>query len=77
MCFQRGMSKRARSTPKLEKNTFPIQSIIYGWEAVSGGGGVGPDIVDFGPRPGPIRPRGGLGKAAVGAPLDAHRVSAR
>ena len=27
-----------------------------------GRGGVGPDMVDFGPLPSPTRPRGGLGK---------------
>ena len=34
--------------------------------------GVGPKIIDFGPRPGPTRPRCGLGKAPAGAPLDLH-----
>ena len=28
-------------------------------------GGVGPEIVDFGPLPGPTRPRGGLGTAPL------------
>jgi hypothetical protein len=41
------------------------------------GGGVGPEIVDFGPHPGPTRSRGGLGKDPAGAPLDLHRFSAR
>ncbi len=39
-------------------------------------GGVGPEIGDFGPLPGPTRPRRGLGKAPAGAPLDLHRFSA-
>ncbi len=38
---------------------------------------IGPEIVDFGPLPGPTRPRGGLGKAPAGAPLDLHRFFAR
>jgi hypothetical protein len=43
----------------------------------SGRVGVGPETVDFGLLPGPTRPRGGLGKAPAGAPLDLHRFSAR
>jgi hypothetical protein len=39
--------------------------------------GVGPELVDFGPLPGPTRPRGGLGRAPAGAPLGLHRFSAR
>ena len=31
-------------------------------------GGVGPEIVDFCPLPGPTRPRGGFGKAPAGRP---------
>ncbi len=42
----------------------------------SRGWGVGPEIVDFGPLPGPTQPRGALGKAPFGAPLDLHRFSA-
>ncbi len=34
--------------------------------------GVGPEIVDLGPLPGPTRPRGGLGKAPAGPPFDLH-----
>ncbi len=41
------------------------------------GGGEGHEIVDFGPLPGPTRPRGGLEKAPAGAPLDSHRFSAQ
>jgi hypothetical protein len=40
------------------------------------GGGLGPEIVDFGPLPGPTRLQG-LGKAPAGASLDLHRFSAR
>ncbi len=29
-------------------------------------GGIGPQIVDFGPPPGPIQPRGGLGPSSAG-----------
>ncbi len=41
------------------------------------GGGVRPEIGDFGPLPGPARPREGPGKALAGAPVDLHRFSAR
>ncbi len=41
------------------------------------GGGIRLEIVDFGPLPGPTRPRRGLGKALAGAPFDLHRFSAR
>ncbi len=41
------------------------------------GGGIGPEIVDFGPLPGPTRSQGGLGNAPAGAPLKLHRFSAR
>ncbi len=40
-------------------------------------GRVGPQIVNFRPRPGPTRPWGGLGKASASAPVDLHRLSAR
>jgi hypothetical protein len=36
-----------------------------------------PTILKHIPLPGPTRPRGGLGKAPAGAPLDLHRFSAR
>ncbi len=41
------------------------------------GGGVGPEIADFGPVPGSTRPRGALGKAPAEAQLDLHQFLAR
>ncbi len=35
-------------------------------------GGVGQEIIDLEPIPGPARPRGGLGKAPAGAPHDLY-----
>ncbi len=45
----------------------PMQS--EGVFVFSGGEGVGPGIVDFGPLPGPTRPRGSLGKVTAGPPV--------
>ncbi len=50
---------------------FPMQSFFWL------GGLIRTEIADFGPLPGPTRPRGGLGKAPAGALLDLHRFSAR
>ncbi len=40
-------------------------------------GGIGSEIVDFGPLPGPTQPRECLGRAPAGTPLDLHRYSTR
>ncbi len=39
------------------------------------GGGVEPEIVDGGPIPGPAWPRGNLGTAPAGAPLDTRQTN--
>ncbi len=62
----------------LVENTHLNFNVVTGvFRFVSGRRGVGPENLDFGPLPGPTRPRRGLGKAPAGALLDLHRFSAR
>ncbi len=58
------------------QNDFNAVKIVV-FSFFVGGGGVGPEIVDLGPLPGPIPPRNGLGNVQAEAQLDLDRVSAR
>ena len=62
---------------QVSSQTNQLQCKQTGFSFFFSGRGVGPDIVDLGPLPGPTRPRGGLKKAPAGAPLDLHRFSVR
>ncbi len=64
---QFGGSKRAAASPKAHGKRWGLRPPpVFRFFR----GGVGPEIADFGPLPGPARPRRGSGKAPAGVPLD-------